>query len=108
MARGDSPTRSYTKRVRSLAWPLRRFIGVARFNGSDAVVKRLLEHAFADGPEHESEHLSFEVLALTDHDRVDVGAPVGPPREGIGVAGCASHTFESVVAMTTRLGSDQS
>ena len=45
------------------------------------VSERLHQDALADGPEHEAEQPSLEVLALADHDDVHVGRPVGLPRE---------------------------
>jgi hypothetical protein len=63
---------------------------VPGFDGLDGVFKRLFQNALADGPEHEAEHPSLEVLALAYDDHVDVGGAVGTAREGVGVAGRAS------------------
>jgi len=63
---------------------------VPGFDGLDGVCKRFFQDTFADRPEHEAEYSSLEVLAFADHDRVHVGRSVGPPREGVRVAGSAS------------------
>jgi hypothetical protein len=77
-------------------------------DGLDGLVERLGQDTPADGPEHERERASLEVLALAHDDNVDVGRPVGEAREGVGVTESPTQTFESVVVMTTRLGSVQS
>ena len=58
--------------------------------------------------QHDPKHPTLEGFALTYHDDVYVGRPVGLPRKGVGVARCPPHTLESVVVRTTWLGSDQS
>ena len=63
---------------------------VPGFDGLDGVFKRLFQNALADGPEHEAEQPSFEVLAVAYDDHVNVGHAVGTTREGVGVAGRAS------------------
>ena len=59
---------------------------VPGFDGLDGVLKCLFQNALADGPEHEAERPSFEVLALAYHDGIHIGHSVGPPREGVDVA----------------------
>jgi hypothetical protein len=63
---------------------------VPRFDGLDGVYKCLPQNPFADGPNHQAEQPSLEVLALAYGDQVDVGQTVGTMREGVGVAGRAS------------------
>src|SRR3954453_4002162 len=59
---------------------------VAGFDGLDRLLQRPIQHALAEDREHDPERPSLEVLALAYHDDVQVGRPVGPPRERIGVA----------------------
>jgi len=47
----------------------------------------LFKNALADGPEHEAEHTSLEVLAVGYDYCVDIGRAVRLTREGVGVAG---------------------
>src|SRR2546421_1256125 len=56
----------------------------------DAACEGLLQDAFTDGRQHEAEKPSLEVLAVADHDEVDVGRAVGTPREVVSVARIAS------------------
>src|SRR5277367_2852409 len=63
---------------------------VPRFDGLDAVHKRLFQNALADGPEHEAEQLSFEVLTFAYDVNINVGRSVGLTREVVGMAGRAS------------------
>src|SRR5262245_10118221 len=58
---------------------------VTSFDSLDAVFKRFSQDALADGPEHESERPSFEVLALAYHHGVQVCRPVGTASERIDV-----------------------
>jgi hypothetical protein len=60
------------------------------FDGLDGVFKRPFQNAPADGPEHQAEQPSLEVLAVAYDDHVNVGRAVGLTREGVGVARCAS------------------
>src|SRR5438874_8555105 len=57
----------------------------------DAACEGLLQDAFTDGRQHEAEKPSLEVLAVADHDEVDVGRAVGTPREVVSVARIASR-----------------
>ena len=50
----------------------------------------LFKNALANGPEHEAEHASLEVLAVGYDYCVDIGRAVRLTREGIGVAGTES------------------
>jgi len=59
---------------------------VPGFDGLDAVYKRLFQNAIADGPEHEAEQPSLEVLAVANDDQVNVGGALGTTREGVDVA----------------------
>src|SRR5580692_10987183 len=63
---------------------------VPGFDGPNRVFKRLFQNARADGPEHEAEQPSPEVLAFAYDDYVDVGQTIGTTCEGVGVAGGAS------------------
>src|ERR1017187_9507777 len=92
---------------RLLCGPLSRR-GVPGFDGFDGVLKRLFQNAPADGPEHEAEHPSLEVLALAYDGHVNVGRAVRLTREGVVWPDAPPHTLESVVVRTTRLGLDQS
>ena len=65
-------------------------------------------HAFAEEREHDPDDPPLDVLAVAHNDDVDVGCPVGPAREGVGTPEAPPQVLESVVVMTTRLGSDQS
>src|SRR5437868_8128580 len=56
----------------------------------DAACEGLLQDAFTDGRQHEAEKPSLEVLAVADHDEVDVGRAVGTPREVVSVTRIAS------------------
>ena len=56
------------------------------FDRLDTVFERRFRAALADGPEHELEEPSLEVLGFPYHDVVDVGRPVGVAAEGVGVA----------------------
>src|SRR6188474_2476825 len=58
----------------------------ARLDRLDGVIEGLFQHALADGPEHQAECPSFEVLPLAHHHGIDVGLPVGPPCECVNVA----------------------
>src|SRR5262249_48313946 len=66
------------------------YLAVPGFDGFDRVCKRPFQNALADGPEHEAEHASFEVLALAHDDQLNIGGAVGLTRKGVGVAGRAS------------------
>src|SRR3954468_25028696 len=55
-------------------------------DGLDGGVKRLHQVALADRPEEGAEQPPLQVLALADDRDVDVGRPVGLPREVVGVA----------------------
>src|SRR5262245_43490190 len=46
---------------------------VVGFDGLDGVFKRLFQLALTDGPDHEAEQLSLDVLTVAYHDDVDVG-----------------------------------
>src|SRR5262249_55542505 len=61
-------------------------IAIAGFDGLDGVFKCRLQDILADGPEHEPERPSFEVLALAYYDGVHIGRSVGTGSEGVGVA----------------------
>ena len=50
---------------------------IAGFDGLDGVYKRLFQNALADGPEHQAEQPSLEVLALAYDDHVNIGRAVG-------------------------------
>src|SRR5215468_3712223 len=63
---------------------------VARFDGLHAVVERFHQAALADASEDDPEEPSPQVLALSDHDVVDVGRSVRLSGEGIRVAGPAA------------------
>jgi len=83
----------------------------------------LFKNALADGPEHEAEHTSLEVLAVGYDYCVDIGRAVRLTREGIGVAGtesmlmmapspalanrvaaeCARHNNAIALRLTTRV-----
>src|SRR5262249_45661940 len=52
-------------------------LAVPDFDGFDGVFKRPFQNAPADGPEHEAEHPSLEVLAVAYDDNVNVGRAVG-------------------------------
>ena len=70
-----------------------RFSFAAPFRASMALTlftERLFQNALADGPEHEAEQPSLEVLAVAYDNHVNVGGAVGTTREGVGVAGGAS------------------
>jgi len=60
------------------------------FDGFNRVYKRPFQNALADGPEHEAEHTSLEVLAVGYDYCVDIGRAVRLTREGVGVAGTES------------------
>jgi hypothetical protein len=47
------------------------------------VFSLLSQHAFAQDPEHEPERVSPDVVAVAHDDRVEVGLPIGPAREGV-------------------------
>src|SRR4029079_6610725 len=63
---------------------------VPGFDRLDAVREGLLEAAPADAPEHEPQEAPLQVLALADHDVVDVGCAVGLAREVVRMAGIAA------------------
>ena len=63
---------------------------VPGFNSLDRVHKRLFQDTFADSSDYQAEQPSLEVLAIPYGDKVNVGQAVRAPREGLGVAGCAS------------------
>jgi len=60
------------------------------FDGFDGVFKGFFQDALANGPDHQSERPSFEVLALAYDDHVNVGGAVWVAREVVGVAGVTS------------------
>src|SRR5947199_1028321 len=60
---------------------------VPGFDSLDGVFERPFQDTPADGPEHEAEHPSLEVLAVAHDDHVNVGRAVGLRREGVGVTG---------------------
>ena len=60
------------------------------FDSLYGVLERLLQNALAVSPDYDAEQPSLEVLAIAYDDHVDVGQTVGAPREGVGVARCAS------------------
>jgi len=63
---------------------------VPRFDGFNGIRKRLFQNALADGPEHQSERLSFEVLAFADDIHINVGRALGISCEVVSVSGCAA------------------
>jgi hypothetical protein len=58
-------------------------IATATSTALDAASELPFQPPLADGPEHDSEHPSPEVLALANHNDVHLGRPVGLPREGV-------------------------
>src|SRR5215831_7574993 len=65
-------------------------IAVPGFDGPDRFFKRFFQNASADGPDHEAEQPSLEILAFAYDDHVDVGQTIGTTCERVGVAGRAS------------------
>src|ERR1043166_9458903 len=51
-------------------------IAVLDFDGLNGVFKRFCQNASADGPNHEAEQLSLDVLAVAYDDHVNVGRAV--------------------------------
>src|SRR3954451_10987949 len=60
--------------------------GAARLDGLDGRRQTLRQDALAHCRDHDTEQPSLQVLAVADHDGVDVGPAVGPGGEGPGVA----------------------
>src|SRR6266404_6588731 len=56
---------------------------VSGFDRLDSLAELLFQHGLADDPDHDREGPSLEVLAVTAHDDVDVGRPVGRLCEGV-------------------------
>ncbi len=69
----------------------------AQFRASMAhrVLKRLFQNALADGPEHEAEQASLEVLAVAYDDHVDVGQTIGTTFEGVPRRDCAMNEIKT-------------
>jgi hypothetical protein len=63
---------------------------VPGFDGLDGVCKCLFQNAPSDRPQHQAEQSSFEILAITHNNNVNVCCAVGVTRKGIGVAGRAA------------------
>src|SRR3954452_16920162 len=70
---------------RAGSFPRRRAV-VPRFDGLDGLFERAFQPALADGPEHEADEPSLEVLAVAYHDVVHLGRSVGLSLERVGVA----------------------
>jgi hypothetical protein len=87
--------------------PLTR-AAVPKLGSLDGVLKCFFQNAFADGADHEPEKPTSKVFTVAYNHDINVGCPVGMTGEGVGVARCAPHRFESVVLRMTRWGSDQS
>src|SRR5215468_10374341 len=63
---------------------------VTGFDGLDAVFECLFQDALADGPEHQAEETTLEVLPVAYHNHINIGLAVWLSRESVCVTGRAS------------------
>jgi hypothetical protein len=79
-----SATIAMLARISTSSVPASRRV-VPSFDGPDGLIQCLLKDALADGPEHDAEEPSLEVLAVAYDDHVLIGGPVGLGRECVGL-----------------------